>query len=807
MRAGGSSLHQALTPEACSIVKQSVLLAKRRGHAQVTPLHVASTMLSSSTGLFRTACAQSHPHPLQCKALELCFNVALNRLPSAAAAAAAATTAVGNSPHFHHHLHPYHPSLSNALVAAFKRAQAHQRRGSIENQQQPLLAVKVEVEQLIVSILDDPSVSRVMREAGFSSTQVKNNVEIAISLDNRTNSSLSKPKETNLCAPVLNSSFKSHSFSGLEHAKNEDVVCLVETLLRRRRKSTVIVGECLITAEGVVRELMGRIEKGEVPDELNAVQFLTFPLFTFGHLCKEDVDRRLGELRCLLKRYMERGAILYVGDLKWAAEFRESYSCERRKYFCPVEYVVFEIGRLVSDFVETGRFWLLAISSYQTFMRCKTGHPSLEALWGLHPLTIPSGSLALSLNSDSGRSHEGSFEKPLTCCAECLSKFDLDVQGLARTTSGPSTSSNLPLWLQRCKDENKDVSSNDCLDQFQVTELCRKWNGICNSSHKPQLQAQSETTMSFLISWNKNDQAPVNHSLEQHAFGTSKAETIFLDLPGSDCSSPNSNPFTDMRFNQFNAEGLKSLCTALEQKAAWQKDIIPEIASVLLQCRSGMLRRKSTRTKEKKEDTCLLFEGTDTEGKEIVARELANQIFCSENSFTSIGLSCFSSFGAESTDGLRGKRSREESGSNYFEKFCEAIHFNPHRVIFLEDIEQVDYHTLAKIMESIERGKVTCPDGDEVSLRDAIIILSCEKLKCTSRDCSPSVKQKMGTNDEMDEEKSSSEKEEASPYFPLDLNLSAEDNESVEMCCEVELEKCVDRSFVFHREKDEQYVP
>ncbi|VVB10862.1 unnamed protein product [Arabis nemorensis] len=54
-----------------------------------------------------------------------------------------------------------------------KRAHAHQRRRCVEQQQsqqnQPFIAVKVELEQLVVSILDDPSVSRVMREAGLSS--------------------------------------------------------------------------------------------------------------------------------------------------------------------------------------------------------------------------------------------------------------------------------------------------------------------------------------------------------------------------------------------------------------------------------------------------------------------------------------------------------------------------------------------------------------------------------------------------------------------------------------------------------------
>ena len=175
MRAGICTIQlQALSIEAETTVKQAVGLARRRGHSHVTPLHVATAMLASSSGVLRRACLHCHSHPLQCKALELCFNVALNRLPTSTP-----------NPLFG----PQYPNpcLSNALVAAFKRAQAHQRRGSIENQQQqqqqPILALKIELEQLVISILDDPSVSRVMREAGFSSTQVKNMVEKAVSLE------------------------------------------------------------------------------------------------------------------------------------------------------------------------------------------------------------------------------------------------------------------------------------------------------------------------------------------------------------------------------------------------------------------------------------------------------------------------------------------------------------------------------------------------------------------------------------------------------------------------------------------------
>ncbi|EEE57136.1 hypothetical protein OsJ_07038 [Oryza sativa Japonica Group] len=115
MRAGGCTVQQALTAEAAAVVKQAVSLARRRGNAQVTPLHVASAMLQAAgaapaPGLLRAACLRSHSHPLQCKALELCFNVALNRLP----ASAGASPLLG---HGHGVGVYYPPSLSNALHA------------------------------------------------------------------------------------------------------------------------------------------------------------------------------------------------------------------------------------------------------------------------------------------------------------------------------------------------------------------------------------------------------------------------------------------------------------------------------------------------------------------------------------------------------------------------------------------------------------------------------------------------------------------------------------------------------------------
>ncbi|KAK9291181.1 hypothetical protein L1049_009369 [Liquidambar formosana] len=628
MRAGGCTVQQALTAEAASVVKQAVTLARRRGHAQVTPLHVANTMLAASSGLLRTACLQSHSHPLQCKALELCFNVALNRLP-------ASTSSPMLSPHSHQH-----PSISNALVAAFKRAQAHQRRGSIENQQQPLLAVKIELEQLIISILDDPSVSRVMREAGFSSTQVKSNVEQAVSLEicsqntpPPASSNKSKESSTHL---ALSQSTTPMGQIGVKVAKprvsdqvtNEDVVSVIESLMNKKKRNTVIVGECLSIIEGVVRGVMDKVEKGDVPEILRDVKFMSLPLFSFVRLSREEVEQKIGELRSLVKSCVGRGVVLFMGDLKWTSEYRASCGEQGRSYYCPVEHMIMEIGKLVCGVGENnGRFWLMGMASFQTYMRCRRGHPSLETVWGLHPLTIPADSLSLSLIPDSDSQSqfkskkagngsswlvlEGADEKQLTCCADCSAKFETEARSLQSSTChSDSTTSSLPTWLQQYKDENKRLSSND-QDCVPVRDLCKKWNSICSSVHKQ--HHSSEKTLTFssvspsssISGFSYDQEYPNSHQTHQgwptaieskqswrehHFFFSEAVNKTFepglrLYIPENNdrkqpfSSNPNSTPnsasssdvmemeYVD-RFKELSGENLKTLCSALGEKGA-----------------------------------------------------------------------------------------------------------------------------------------------------------------------------------------------------------------------------------------------
>ncbi|CAN6725723.1 unnamed protein product [Malus baccata var. baccata] len=546
MRSGGCAAQQTLTAEAASVLKHSLSLARRRGHAQVTPLHVAATLLSSRTSLLRRACLKSQPHqtshPLQCRALELCFNVALNRLPTTP------------GPLLHGQ-----PSLSNALIAALKRAQAHQRRGCIEQQQQqPLLTIKVELEQLIISILDDPSVSRVMREAGFSSTNVKNNLE-----DSSTSSvfqcySSSGGVFSSPCSPsppsdryhqnniipgsfwqphflaytceqnpllfspqktkpplIISNPTTTTEYSG-SSPKEEDVKLVLEVLVRKKRRNTVIVGDSASMTEGLVSEVMGRIERGGVgvPEELKSTQFIKFQFspVSVRFMKKEYVEANLLELRRKVDSSFVGGgggAVIYTGDLKWAVtDEQRDQNQNSGGYYSPVEHLVSEIARLVSSDNSRGRVWVMGTASYQTYMRCQMRQPPLEIQWCLQAVSVPSGGLGLSLHASSVQDSriilsqkpcEVLETKPvfnskdeqhyynnnkLTCCQECTSDYEKESQLLK------SGQQKLPAWLQ--------PHGTEARQKDEVTELRRKWNRLCYSLHQGRHAAQNNLSSSNL---------------------------------------------------------------------------------------------------------------------------------------------------------------------------------------------------------------------------------------------------------------------------------------------------------------------
>ncbi|KAJ6731983.1 PROTEIN SMAX1-LIKE 5 [Salix purpurea] len=695
MRSGACTVQQTLTAEAASVLKHSLSLARRRGHAQATPLHVAATLLSSRTSLLRRACLKSQPHqtshPLQCRALELCFNVALNRLPTTP------------GPLLHGQ-----PSLSNALIAALKRAQAHQRRGCIEQQQQqPLLTIKVELEQLIVSILDDPSVSRVMREAGFSSTAVKNNIEDSsassvfqcYSTSGGVFSSPCSPSATETQREVINpATFWQTQFLTYTSEQNpalfsaqkkvssnyftdsgsvkEDIKLVLEVLLRKKGKNVVIVGDCVSVTEGLIGELMGRLERGEVPMELKKTQLIKFQFapVSLKFMKKQDVEMNLSELKRKVDSLCESGAIIYTGDLKWTVE--EFFVNGEVSAYNPVDHLVREIGTLLSEYSSSNsKVWLMATASYQTYMKCQMRQPSLETHWALQAVPVPSGGLGLSLHASSIHDSRIKFshnpsqvletkpfindgkeeEDRFTCCPECNSNYEKEVQSLKSEQQ-----KLLPLWLQPQGTKSIQKDSNSI--SFGDSALKPNYSSSCVPKFRRQQSCHIE--FNFVNDTQKNEPGEPNLDSLKNTVG--KEVKITLALGNSLISD----------IGKLEKGRSDHLCKLLKENVPWQSEIIPSIVDALVE------------SKPIEKDTWLLIQGNDTLGKRRLALAIAESVLGSADLLLHLNM-----------------RKRDSEVTSYSEMLAQALRNQEKLVVFVEDVDLAGTRFLKFLADGFETGK------------------------------------------------------------------------------------------------------
>lgn len=271
------------------------------------------------------------------------------------------------------------------------------------------------------------------------------------------------------------------------------------------------------------------------------------------------------------------------------------------------------------------------------------------------------------------------------------------------------------------------------------------------------------------------------------------------DLLSNPNSSPNSassseaiedDPDALDSFKVFNEENKKILCDALQEKVPWQKEIIPEITSTILRCRS----RSKLTLRDNKEETWLFFLGENDQEKEKIAREIAKLVFGSQSNFISIGLCNY--LEKSSTK----KRARDdELSSSYVERLGLALNENPRRVFFIEDIEHVDHFSLKGIMNAIESGKITLPGGEIVPVMDSIIIFSCDRL--TSSSCEEKINVDQNNNEKDNSDDGSNPEKRTSGGVSLDLNIAVVGDENEEDHSVVKILMSVDAQIVFKKQE------
>ncbi|XP_031485153.1 protein SMAX1-LIKE 7-like [Nymphaea colorata] len=502
-----SSVQQCLTPESAKVLDDAVAVARRRNHAQTTSLHVVSALLAIPSSGFREACIRSRfiysNNRLHSRALELCFSVALDRLPSSHGAD--------------------DPPISNSLMAAIKRAQAIQRRFSadvaaataaaaaaaVQSYQQPLSSVKVELQQLILSILDDPIVSRVMAEAGFRSNDVKLSIERPqppprffhrppLFLCNIVDEPRFSPFTS--ATAMSTASAAATTPDGFSHCS----VKLADVLMADKKRNPLLLSMVGGSGDGLVRDFLAAVEKGEVPEGIKGMKVASLE----KELVAKDTDSlktKLGDVRDMVEGCSRPGVLLNLGDLKCFVD------CPAFASSSFLVFVVSAVAQLVAAYQSASkRLWLLATATYEIFMQCQTCYPSMEDDWDLHPLPIsslrppprlfPKSSLMESFVPFGGLFATASeLKAPLTTSYESMTSWpqsDKNEIGTISSRTAPSAVDNdgVPPWLQGAKVACPSTEPKSTLATDDESVLNAEGDGL----HKKESESCRQIHGSFL---------------------------------------------------------------------------------------------------------------------------------------------------------------------------------------------------------------------------------------------------------------------------------------------------------------------
>ncbi|XP_062202902.1 protein DWARF 53-like [Phragmites australis] len=478
-----------LSPAAVTALDAAVASARRRAHAQTTSLHLISSLLApTAPPLLRDAlaCARSAAYSprLQLKALDLCFAVSLDRLPSS-------SSAFSNED----------PPVSNSLMAAIKRSQANRRRNpdtfhfyhqATTTAQSPT-GVKVDLSHLILAILDDPLVSRVFADAGFRNGDIK----LAIlrpappmplfgRLPMRT-----RPPPLFLCSFAAADDADVHSHAGAG-AGEENCRRIAEILSRGRNPMLVGVGAASAVAD-----------------------FATASPYRILPVGPTSVDHtNLG----MAAATATSGLIISIGDLKELVPDEADLQDREQR-------VVAEVTRVLETH-RAGRVWVMGWSAtYETYLTFLSKFPLVDKDWELQLLPItavrpaagvmppvttvaalskpatPSTSLMESFVPFGGllcETYEANNLAANSCpqalrCQQCNDKYEQEVATIVRGSfiTAEGHKEGLPSLLQNSSmmGPNNGFDAVKARDDQMVLNskklnLQKKWNEYCMRLHQ-----------------------------------------------------------------------------------------------------------------------------------------------------------------------------------------------------------------------------------------------------------------------------------------------------------------------------------
>ncbi|KAG7573023.1 P-loop containing nucleoside triphosphate hydrolase [Arabidopsis suecica] len=774
-----TTARQCLTEETARALDDAVSVARRRSHAQTTSLHAVSGLLTMPSSILREVCISRAAHNtpyssrLQFRALELCVGVSLDRLPSSKSPPPTTTTTTTTVEE--------DPPVSNSLMAAIKRSQATQRRHpetyhlhqihGNNNNTQTTSVLKVELKYFILSILDDPIVSRVFGEAGFRSTDIKLDVLHPPVTSQFSSRFTSRSRIPPLFLCNLPESDPGRVRFGFPFGDlDENCRRIGEVLGRKDKKNPLLVGVCGGEALKTFTDSINRGKFGFLPLEISGLSVVSIEISEVL-VDGSRIDVKFDDLGRL-----KSGMVLNLGELKVLASDVFSVSV--------VEKFVLKLADLLK--LHSEKLWFIgSVSSNETYLKLIEKFPMIDKDWNLHLLPITSSSQGVypksslmgsfvpfggffSSTSDFRVPYSNSMNQTLPRCHLCNEKYEQEVTAFAKSGSSldDQCSEKLPSWLRNVEHEQDKGSLGKVKDDpnvlvSRIPALQKKWDDICQRIHQTpafpklsfqpvrpqfplQLVSSSHTKMSL---GSPTEQSVRSIRMAQvqnppHQLGLSvkiSKPKQTEDLTSRTTNSPLSCVTTDLGLGTIYAsknqesntpvslerrdfevikekqslvasrycKDFKSLRELLSRKVGFQNKAVNAISEIVCGYRDESRRRNHIVTTS---NVWLALLGPDKAGKKKVASALA-EVFCG-------GQDNFICVDFKSQDNLDDRF----RGKTVVDYIASEVATRADSVVFIENVEKAEFPDQIRLSDAMRTGKLRDSHGREITIKNVIVV-------------------------------------------------------------------------------------